>query len=112
MLQNSGPAVGVGSSYFAVGVGSSFFLNFSLVEQVHHWQLGALCRWSLGWLTKSVQGQPVCAALTVNWVCLPVSFQPGWLTSNAILCIWHWEWVCYYCLPPQHLHIHPAPGYG
>ena len=92
-------------------VGSSFFLSFALVEQVCHCQFGALHLQGLGWLTQSVLGQLVHAAVMVSWVCLLVSF---WLASWLVMHPLHvaLEWTHYYHLPPQHFNIHPAPGYG
>ena len=62
-------------------------------------------------MTQLVLGWPVCAALVVSWVCLPVSFWPaGWPVMHPLHVTM--EWVHYYHLPPQHFHIHPAEGYG
>ena len=63
-------------------------LELSLVEQVHHLQLGAHHPWSLGWLTQS--SWAVQFTLLWWWVWYAFQLAFGWpVDQQCILCMWH-----------------------
>ena len=67
----------------SMGVGSLLFLSFTLVEQVHPCQLGALHLWDPCWLTQSTLGQMVHADFNGELGTPSSQLSVGQSTGNA-----------------------------